>query len=391
MVRAAFSLRRAIALAGTLVFLALILLPLADHAFRLAPEVDLMENEPAPLPEFSSTDFFKYFNIIQHGYLEKTFGFRKNLVRLENILDYLWLQASNEYQTVIKGRGDWLFLAQENNELNVIEDYRAGRLFTPDQLAWWVDEYRGRQEWLESRGIRYLVVVAPNKHTVYPESLPERYNKIHAENRTDQLVAALTKAGVAILDLRPAMEQVKKHAQAYYRTDTHWTTFGAFAGYVQIINRLAPWFPGFEPEGLGQFDITITPGLTGGLATMLALSDLFPEDRVTFIPKFERKAVELTTPYPRETYFQPAVVMETGDAAKPTAVIFRDSFAHELVPFLSEHFRRAVYLWPYPSTSREIRQFDKAAIEREKPALVLDEFVERYFTKCPARTKAHTP
>lgn len=391
MVPAARFSRQAIAMAGALVFLALICLPVADHVLHLAPEVSLMENDPTPLPEFCLSDAFKSFNVLQRGYLEKTFGFRKFLVRQENILDIFWLQASNQYQTVLKGKGDWLFLSQENAELNVVDDYRSGRLFTPEQLARWVAEYQSRQAWLDARGIRYLVVVAPNKHTVYPEHLPDRYNRINAINRTDQLVQALTAAGVAVLDLRPAMDEVKKQAQAYYRTDTHWTSFGAFAGYIAIMKRLATWFPRFEPEIHGDFDIAITPGLNGGLASMLALDDLFPENRITFIPRFQRQAVESTIPYPRSTYFQPAVVMETGDPDKPTAVIFRDSFAHELVPFLSEHFNRAVYLWPYPSTSREMRQFDRAAIEREKPALVIDEFVERYFTEFPAKPKTPAP
>jgi len=391
MVVAVKSSRRAIAWAGALVFLVLILLPLADHAFHLAPEVSLMENDPTPLPEFSFSEVFKSFNVLQRGYLEKTFGFRKSLVRLQNILDILWLRSSSHYQTVIKGKSDWLFLSQENNELNVIEDYRSGRLFTPEQLARWVAEYRGRQEWLNARGIRYLIVVAPNKVTVYPEFLPDQYNKISPISRTEQLVTALETAGVEVLDLRPTMELVKKQALAYYRTDTHWTTFGAFAGYIQIIKHLSRWFPQFEPEIRGDFDISITPDLNGGLATMLALGDLFPESRVTFTPKFQRRAVESTEPYPKSNYFQPTVVMDTSDPTRPTAVIFRDSFAHELVPFLSEHFHRSVYLWPYPSTSREIRQFDKAAIEREKPGVVIDEFVERYFTEYPAKEKVPAP
>ncbi|MHC1791735.1 alginate O-acetyltransferase AlgX-related protein [Solidesulfovibrio sp.] len=385
----AISLRRkAIHTAAVTVFLLCIFLPGADNIFHFAPPVDLMENDPTPLPEFSLSQVFRTFNVFQRGYLEKTYGFRKQLVRWQNILELFWLQSSSHYQAVIRGRGNWLFLAQENAELNVVEDYRSGRLFSPRDLARWVEIYRERQDGLAARGIRYLIVVAPNKHTVYPEFLPPQYNRANPLSRTDQLVTALEAAGLDILDLRPTMLKVKEGALAYYRTDTHWTSFGAFAGYIEIMKRLARWYPDFEPTIRGDYDITITPGLTGGLSSMLALSDLFPEDRVTFVPRTPRRASEVCNDLVVKSLFQPTVVTETGDPGLPTAVIFRDSFAHELMPFLSENFNRAVYLWPYPSTPRELRVFDWAAVDAVKPDLVIDEFVERYFTEYPGHDRS---
>ena len=377
-----------ILVAGVLLFLVLICLPIADHVFHIAPDVYMMETGPTQLPAISFATVFKSFNILQRGYLEKTFAFRKILVRLENILDIFWLHSSDQSQTVIKGKGKWLFLSQENNELNVIQDFRSVKLYTPDQLAYWVKVFKGRQDWLAARGIHYLIVVAPNKHTVYPEFLPNQYNKVHPLSRMDQLVNALEAADVDVLDLRSAMNQAKRQALLYYRTDTHWNTFGAFVGYVQIMNRLSKWFPQFEPEIRGDFDITIAQELNGGLASMLALSDFFPESRVTFTPRSKRQAVETADKLPTPPYFQPTVVMNTHDPKRPSAVIFRDSFAHELIPFLSEHFDKSTYLWPYPSTSRGIRFFDNARIEKEKPDVVIDEFVERYFTEFPPKEKA---
>lgn len=377
--------RKAIHLAAVVIFFLCISLPTTDSLFHIAPPVDLMENDPPPLPHFSLSQIFRTFNVLQRGFLDKTYGFRKQLVRWQNMLDMFVLQSSNQYQSVIKGKDKWLFLAQENAELNVVEDYRAGRLYSPDDLAWWVKTYRDRQTRLEKRGIHYLVVVAPNKHTVYPELLPPQYNRISPVSRTDQLVEALTAAGVNVLDLRPAMLKVKEKALAYYRTDTHWTSFGAFAGYIEIMKRLARWYPDFEPTIRGDYDIHITPGLTGGLSSMLALNDVFPEDRVTFVPQTPRKAVEVENVVAPKSLFQPTVVTELADPSLPTAVMFRDSFAHELMPFLSEHFKRVVYLWPYPSTPRETRVFDWATVDAVKPDLVIDEFVERYFTEFPPK------
>lgn len=376
------SSRKAIYFLACLVFVIMLAMPAMDTFFHVAPEVNLMETEPAPLPGFGLSRIFKIFNSLQRGYLERTFGFRKLLVRWQNSLDIFALHSSTLYHPVLVGEDEWLFLSQENSDLNVLDNYRGLNPFTPVQLRRWVDIYVERRDWLAARNIKYMIVLAPNKHTIYSEFIPAHYNRIGAD-RMDQLVDALKKAGVNVLDLRKTLLETKKHALAYYRTDNHWTTYGAFASYVEIMKKLGEMLPALKNSAIGEFDIQISPGLPGGLAHMLALGDKFPEDMVTFIPKIPRRARAVASDYSHPMYFQPPVVTETGDPALPRAVVFRDSFSHELIPFLSEHFSRTLYLWPYPTALRKVRLFDREVIEKEKPQVVIDEFVERYFTELP--------
>ena len=65
------------------------------------------------------------------------------------------------------------------------------------------------------------------------------------------------------------------------------------------------------------------------------------------------------------------VVTEHKDKSLPKAMVYRDSFAGRLIPFLSEHFSRASYLWQ--------NEFDFEEIEQEKPDIVIQEFVARHF------------
>ncbi len=57
-------------------------------------------------------------------------------------------------------------------------------------------------------------------------------------------------------------------------------------------------------------------------------------------------------------------------ARLPRAVVFRDSFASRLAPFLSEHFSRAVYLWQ--------NDFDANVVLEEHPDVVIQEIVGRH-------------
>ena len=63
------------------------------------------------------------------------------------------------------------------------------------------------------------------------------------------------------------------------------------------------------------------------------------------------------------------LVTEQPDRSRPRAVIFRDSFGSALIPFLSEHFSRALYLWQY--------NFDPAIVTEERPSVVIQEWVGR--------------
>ena len=64
---------------------------------------------------------------------------------------------------------------------------------------------------------------------------------------------------------------------------------------------------------------------------------------------------------------------ETAHPELPRAVVFHDSFVpYQLEPLLSEHFQRVVYLWQ--------NEFDVGAIDQERPELVIEEKVDRYFS-----------
>ncbi|MDQ7832117.1 MAG: hypothetical protein RDU30_10310 [Desulfovibrionaceae bacterium] len=381
---------RAIHLLGAALFVCLICLPLFDAVFHVAPEVNVMEAGPGPSPfeGHGPAGVLRAFNILRGGYLEKAFGFRKLLVKYENYLNYCLLGSSTADLSVVAGPGGWLFLARENPELNTVEDYRGTRLFTPQELAAWTAEFAARRDWLAARGIPYLVVLAPNKQTIYPEKLPARYNQVGPATRTDQLLAALTGAGVAVLDLRPLLLDLKKTAQAYYRTDSHWTPVGARAAAGDILAALARQLPGLDTTLPADLETVAAPGVGGDLAAMLGLGDCFDEDKFILVPKGGFQAVRGDASGlagPRDV--NPADVFERPGSGLPRAVIFRDSFGQDLLPFLSEHFSRVVYQWPFPSTAQAPRRFDRELILAEKPDVVVDEIVERYFTVPLAATR----
>lgn len=376
-------MRHVLRLLGLLLFLTALVLPVTDNAWHWSPQVPAMEKNPdpfAPIP-WTWTALDKRWQSLRRGLLDKGFGLRALLVRYNNYLNVRVLHSSNLWDSVLAGPDGWLNLAQENPDLNVVQDWRNILPYPPSQLSRWVSVYTARRDALARQGVRYLIVICANKHGIYPEGIPPRINQAHPTGRTDQLLAALAEAGVEVLDLRPVMRAEREHRLAYYRTDNHWTPHGAFAGYQAITSRLAGAFPSMPRWERKDFNIYETPGLKGGYGYMLALGDYYPEQQIVYEPIRPRLAKEVEGPPLAGVSFQPSKAFETGQPGLPRAVVFRDSFSFELIPFLAEDFSRSVYVWPYPSDPvHGPRLFDMDLITAEKPDVVIDEFVERYFT-----------
>ena len=115
--------------------------------------------------------------------------------------------------------------------------------------------------------------------------------------------------------------------------------------------------------------LKITTGHGGDLAQLMALEDRFPEERIEFAPAAPRRAREVPRDPIAESSSAEAVAMECRACGGPRAIMFQDSFNTNLAPPLAEHFSRVLLV--------DGARLDPALVERERPDVVIQEFVER--------------
>lgn len=292
-------------------------------------------------------------------YFEDHFAFRGSLVRAQAALRLLVLRSTPS-PDVVAGHDGWLFYAADG----AIEDYIANERLSENDLDVWQQTLQHVQDWLTHQGIRFVFVVAPDKHQVYPEMMPDSIRRL-GEPRANQLVDHLRRhSTINVLDLRPVLLEAKKSARIYQRTDTHWNDRGALIGYSEIARavELTPAAPSDFIERESR-----TPGMD--LARTLALGDRLSEQDLSLEPTRPRRARVTEPLHPNPHGEEARLVTEIDDSSLPRAVIYRDSFTNALIPFLSEHFSRAVYLWEY--------DVDPALIAAERPDIVIMEVVGR--------------
>jgi alginate O-acetyltransferase complex protein AlgJ len=297
-------------------------------------------------------------------YFEDNFSFRSRLVRWQAAFRLQELKVSAS-PSVIPASDGWLFMGEDG----AVEDFTGSTPFSHAELETWRLTLDHTRDWLAARGIRYVFVIAPDKHVIYPELMPSTLHRVRQDTRIDQLVDYLAKhSTVDVVDLRPALREARQRDRIYHRTDTHWNDIGAWVGYQQVVQRLG--MRGLQPVSRESFEErdVLTPGLD--LAGMLGLKDVLLEHDLRLVPRVPRAArvVEPANPDPR--FMEALVVTEHPDRRLPRAVVFRDSFLSAMIPFLSEHFSRAVYLWQ--------NNFDPATIEKEHPDVVIQEWVGRH-------------
>jgi hypothetical protein len=296
-------------------------------------------------------------------YFADHFGLRGPLVRWQATMR-LRLFGVSASPDVILGRDGWLFYAGDGGR----EDLASAVPLTDAELRVWCATLQHTSDWLRARGITYLFVIAPDKHVIYPEYLPASVRRVGAETRIDALVRDLrAHTTVPVLDLRPGLLAAKASERVYHRTDTHWNDRGAFVAYREILGALGP--VAGSPAARDAFTAPQRrmPGMD--LARMLGLSAELPEDDLPLVPRQPRRARVVEPAHPDPLLMDGRVVTVHDDTARPRAVVFRDSFGSAAIPFLAEHFSRAVFLWQY--------NMDPAVVEAERPQVVIQEWVGR--------------
>lgn len=342
----------------------------------------------APFPPISwHPDDIRAFPRGFEDYLNDHFRFRATLIHWRSrIMVQLLKKSSNP--KVLLGEQGWLFYKGAGMQ----DDFLGADPFSPADLDAVRRLFEARRDWLARRNCAYLLVVPPNKQSVYPQYIPPRYRKFQGRSRLDQLAEHMQRySDLAFLDLRSTLRANRMHHDLYRRTDTHWNPMGAFRAYQRIVSKIRQRWP-LEippPRTLAQYQITTHSMHGGDLADLLGLKREMADILYYLTPKAPLCAVKK----PLAGYLG----LDWRPFADPFAmqcrrngvsmVMLRDSFGSGLIPYLAEHFSRSVYVWVVnPSGERFAR-----VIEAEQPQLVIEEIVERSLPHIRTSRGYHPP
>jgi alginate O-acetyltransferase complex protein AlgJ len=361
--------------AAMLLFLAWLFLPLALTQFQSASSQGAVRvREVVQKPALNGrplADFLRDFAL----YFEKSSPIRPLLIP-RYMAFKLYSLGMSSVSSVVVGRENWLFVGHETDTIDELRYFLGCNLMNEETMARWLQVLSERQRWLERKGIAYLLVIAPNKSTIYPEYMPAIYPR-GRRTRQDQLAGFMQQnaPGFPWLDLRPAIMAGKKARLLYWPADTHWNDFGKQLAYREIVRSLARRFPSLKALPLSAFEVQPCAEPPHDLEDLLLLPckaevPLFRLIAKRPLPFSRIRASKAGAACSWEIYHARA-------ASLPLALVIHDSFGETLKPLLACHFSRS--LWVLDRS----HAFPAAWIEKKRPCLVIDEIAERYLDEEP--------
>ncbi|MBR6159926.1 MAG: hypothetical protein IKQ40_06445, partial [Lachnospiraceae bacterium] len=233
----------------TAVFLILLILPVVFMNFK-SEQISEYENKKlAEWPEYEDPEEFMKG---VYNYVNDRIGFRETAIAA-------YTEANDSLFGVMVNP---LFMWGEEGHIYYKDkDYIAAyqRLNTDrDYIDTMVGFLEQTNEYLSSKGIKFLYFVCPDKKTRYPEYFPKTVNVDESrESVLDYLDERMAASGVEYIDPKEDILAAKGGELLYNKLYdvTHWNDRGAFIGHKLIDEKVQQWFDDVPPLSADDFDL----------------------------------------------------------------------------------------------------------------------------------------
>lgn len=299
-------------------------------------------------------------------WLEDHIGYRDFFVELSGKIKLDMFHQSPSTQVHVGKDGWYYYTLDENLEI------AAGKYtLTDEMLDDILFEHLAVRDKLKEQGIDYVIVLPTSKASIYPEYM--RYGSGEVRRTPVDIVTDHLEqnSDLKVIRLKDALLDAKSQGQVYFKTDTHWTQFGAYIGYRRIIEKLNEW-------GLcdgGPVEVGLTAGeFVGEFGAMMGSRDLLGPEETENTEIIDPKAVNDAG---SERYQQLFAAVESEDihmspyhydnpsSDGPAVMIYGDSMfgGWNETELLAENFSELTYVW-----DNNIRQSLLSLMQPDMPA-----------------------
>lgn len=375
-------------------FLAVLFFPMAANRFSVGEQtaemVYLMENRQIATLSDISIRTLRYRDMKRlpkriEAYCVDLFPFRLSIVSaLAQAQKDLFSRAN---ERGVFGKDGWLFYNAPDNR--TVDDYLGMLPLSREQFARHFDIANEKRRFFESLGIKYYLLIAPDKATIHPEFLPVMVREAKGVSRRERYMdyyrERIAEGGIPdfIIDPSPWLIEAKERlGPMYFPRDTHWNWSGRLVAAKVLCDRIRRDFPALEtiPE------VTVHDGIWR--------SDLVPILEGKPLPKdICRAASPDANQWDGIEFTIDGEKMETmrlsGDAclyrngrdavAKLNALLVGDSFWAAFHPAPEALVFRSLLFQRYAPDTLTTRRGYSNMIAGEKPDVIIEENVERYF------------
>jgi alginate O-acetyltransferase complex protein AlgJ len=269
---------------------------------------------------------------------------------------------------VVLGRDGWLFLA--NDTTDVLAQHSGELVLDTEALDGWTALLERRKRLLAERGSEYLLLIAPDTHSVYPDKLPPGVSHQERRRPVVQLLDHLAERNCPVQPIYPLTElrEARVAVDVCSRLDTHWNDVGAFVAYSRLadeVERLVPMRRLREDD----VEFVMRPTKMGELGFKIHVEEM----EIVPVAELANQSARLV---------QDNRVQNTGSVlstacpdAPGSCLLLGDSYSWTILKYMAESFGRCTFVCT-PTLDLEF-------LDRERPDVVVNLQAERHLIAVP--------
>lgn len=357
-----------------IIFLMILYLPsIIFYAFYKEEGTNLENRELASFP--TTKDITKIPQEFE-DYYNDHLPFRNVLRQTWNNVNYVLFHTSVQEQVIVGKKDEknmhWLFYNDKNNG-NPIGDITGYKYFTQKELKQITKQMQENTENLKKQGINLYYLLVPNKSTVYQEYLPNNIGII-GSTRMSVLTDYLQNHEIKnYLSVEEILKQGKEEYPTYYRTDTHWTSYGVYISMLELVKKMDKKICKEKCEDfeITQEEKTILKKESMDLKNMLGVSLELKDEEVDLSHFLEDVQIDF-----KEKKYGKYNILEarSKNAYNKKKVMFiGDSFRKGTYEILPKMFTDVVYI--------HVEDYQNSLLKEYNPDIIVYEVVERYIKR----------
>lgn len=271
------------------------------------------------------------------------------------------------------GREDWIVL--KNKTDSVLGKTETNGVFIENDMMMQI--WDGYDEELYKKNLNAInnfiakhpeipayFMLVPNAQEIYRENVP-KYAEVGSQKQFIDKFYSELKGFEGTVDVLSALTD-RKSSYIYYRTDHHWTSYGAFTGYeaaASVLDYDNYKYDSFTVEHASSefrgtlFSKTLDFDVTPDVIDYYTLTENEPGVKVSVYKMLDPKTGQIIYDEYDSMYFRsflevkdkyssflgqnsPIVTIENENAKNDKSILLiKDSYAHSLVPFLSKEYK----------------------------------------------------
>lgn len=286
-------------------------------------------SENRRLAEFPSVmtednEFNEKFFTQLGDYFNDHFAFRSYIISIDSYIQSKLFGVSN-VDTVIVGTDGWLYY------MDTLNNYKGQNLMSERALNNVVHNIELMKEHVEKSGAEFLITIAPNKNTLYPDNMPYYLrSKVSEERDANKISLMLTQKGINYADLFELFST--QDEVLYFKRDSHWNTKGAHLVYNEIMKHL-----NIDFDDYSELPLKTDGSFIGDLQKMVyPLSKKSePDDYYNY-----EKTYTVVTP---DASPEAALIVTENEKKTSSLLMYRDSFGNSLYPIFANAFGKCAF------------------------------------------------